>query len=213
MTRSPTEFVCALSESLRAIDGPGTAALGEELVAWLYARNDPFPPNMAEQVLALLRRKRKLGLLQRVGDALLQTGRGTPTMQRQYAQALIDQGCFTAALAVLSDLLTAVDAVRTSREEAVKEHAEAQGLIGRVHKQLYVNAAGTENPHVRQHLRHAVFAYLTAYAAAPGVNLWHGINVVALLRRAERDGIALAGIAEPHQLARNLLERVTARYD
>ncbi|SNC77630.1 Trypsin-like peptidase domain-containing protein [Hymenobacter gelipurpurascens] len=212
MTRSPIEFVCALSESLRTFDAPGTVALGEELIAWLYARPDSFPPSEAEKVLALLCSKRMFGLQQRVSDALLQTERGTLKIQLQHAQALIDQGCLTAALAVLANLLTAAG-VAGNNMEAAKEHSEAQGLIGRVHKQLYVNAAGTENPHVRQHLRQAVFAYLTAYAEAPEANLWHGINVVALLFRAERDGIGLAGIAEPHQLARNLLERVTEQYD
>jgi hypothetical protein len=138
-------------------------------------------------------------MMQEGGDALIQSEQDTPKIRRQYAQSLIDQGNLTAALAVLTDLV-----VRTAHDPG--EHAEARGLIGRVYKQLYVNAREATSERHRRHLERAVQAYLEVYHTNPRGYLWHGINVVALLLRARHEHIALNGYPNAEELARAILQ-------
>jgi hypothetical protein len=91
------------------------------------------------------------------------------------------------------------------------ENAEARGLIGRVHKQIYVNTAGHQTVHRREHLRRAIQAYLEVHAPAPVERLWHGINGVALLVRAARDMVVCEGFAEPQALASQILAAIKTK--
>ncbi|WP_158222668.1 trypsin-like peptidase domain-containing protein [Rhodopirellula sp. MGV] len=93
-----------------------------------------------------------------------------PQVKRQYIQGLIDQGELSAGLAVAEQLL--------ADPAAASEHLEIQGLIGRVHKQRFVN---TEDP---IWLDESIRSYLPVYQQLPESHLWHGINAAALLHRA-----------------------------
>ena len=88
------------------------------------------------------------------------------------------------------------------------ERIEAWGGIGRCHKQLYVQGG---SPSRREaNLRRAVDAYRQAFDSDHRL-IWHGINVVALLRRASRDRIAVADMNRADQateLAAEILERI-----
>jgi len=144
----------------------------EKLVAHLFSSSSAYPPVEAGRVLQVLRNKRWFDLMQKVGDAFIQTGRATLKVRRPYAQSLIDQGNLTAALSVLNEL--ARDAINDSGE-----NAEARGLIRRVYKQFYINANQPSVPHNRQSLELATRCYLEVYQTDPGNFLWHGINVGA----------------------------------
>ncbi len=140
-----------------------------------------------ERMMAALRGKRMFKAMVVLGDACVQTGRVSFKIRRQYAQSLIEEGIYTGALAVLTDL------VRDSKDKANKadelEYKEAVGLTGRVYKQLYVKSANPDTPNSKQYMQKALEAYSAIYHINEKENTWHGINVVALAARAANDKI------------------------
>src|SRR5262249_34657323 len=150
-----------------------------------------------KRILGMLRSRRQLDVLAAVAEALLESGQRTAVVQRQYAQALIDLGYLTPAERMLESLIPEV-------KGKAEEH-EARGLIGRIHKQIYINHVRPRNDSLGSHLERALSEYLYAYRLAPEVNLWHGINVVALTSLARRGGLSLAGIPDPKTTAKDIL--------
>src|SRR5687768_404029 len=132
------ETVAALSTALNAYDWTRAQEICSDLIARLRIKGEPYPEQSAKKILDLLRRKRRFATMERVADAFLQNGQTAPQIVRQYAQAMIDQGNFTASHLVLKSI--ADDFWSTPAEKA-----EANGLIGRIHKQLYVNANSPSN--------------------------------------------------------------------
>jgi len=199
-----------LEEAVRLLDRPGVASLSAKLAAQLYRQDDPLPLADAKRILNELRRKRYFAQMQIVADALLQTGQTAPVVHRQYAQSLIDQGQLTAADAVLREL------VRDSMDDP-DESIEARGLLGRTRKQRYVEARRTAVQHepVAQRdaavLQEAIGIYHDAYQEAPDKCLWHGINAVACVDRASRDGIDVTAAPRAAELAQDVLARVIAK--
>jgi hypothetical protein len=174
----------------RAVDG---------LILYLQGSEEPFDPKLSKIVMQLLRRKRFFDEMVRVGDALVQQhDQVAPMVKRQYAQALIEKGELSAALAVLEGVLT------SGRADA-EEDAEVRGLIGRVHKQRYVAARVSNRAQRARTLNAAVAAYHGVYQKDKARRTWHGINVVALARRAERDGVPLTPAIDADALAREIL--------
>jgi hypothetical protein len=206
----PKKFAKQLADKLATFDKQSAANLCADLIAYLYQTNKDFPTRDAEQILQMLRNKRLFALMQQVADALIQTGRRTFKMYRLYAQSLIDQGNFTAALAVLDQLVLTTGGMPASVKDAAAENMEARGLRGRVYKQLFINAGNPDIPRNRELLRQAVDAYLKVYNAAPANHPWHGINVAALLTRGVRDGITWPGYPEPEALAGTILSQIEA---
>ena len=173
-------------------------------------RDDATPPPTRAvcRILRALRNKRYFDLMSGVADAAIQSGQTDPEVRRQYAQSLIEQGQITAALAVLALL-----ADETGSGRNPTEHAEARGLTGRAHKQAYVAAAAGADRHVRalanrRHLDQAIDAYFEVYDTDRERWLWHGINTVACVCRAARDGIAQTTFPEPRAIAAEILDRI-----
>jgi hypothetical protein len=141
-----------------------------------------------------------------VAEALFQAGHdgpGSEAIQRQYAQAFIDQGILVAAERVLEQ------AIATSG--GTSEDAELRGLMGRVHKQRYLALPSSAGDRRRDTLQQAVRWYLDAYRADPRRNSWHGINAVALLERGRRDGVLAAADRPASEIAAELVRSLTAR--
>ncbi len=197
------DTVDALVAALTTFDWHGADDLCRRLVARLTATSEPFPARPARTVLRELRRKRQFALMALVGDALIESGLGEAEVRRQYAQALIDQGQLNTAELILRGVAT--DAATPPRE-----WAEAMGLLGRVAKQRYVDARQPAQPRQQANLRSALEAYAEVYRKNPALHLWHGINVVALLLRAERDGVDVTGapLNDGRALAREILARL-----
>ncbi|WP_306747835.1 tetratricopeptide repeat-containing protein [Saccharothrix yanglingensis] len=198
MTWDRRTSVVELFRAVDALDRPRVEALCADLVEDLRVDERPYPLDQAHRVLGELRRKRYLEPLRRVADALIQAGRSDPTIRRHYAQALLDQGVLTAAVAVLERLL---EDVASSPYEAT----EARGLLGRAYKQMYVTTAPTAPERRRRFLELAVEHYRGVYDQAGLAR--HGINLVALLVRAREDGVDLPG--DPLLIARNVLAAAT----
>ncbi|MHC1560807.1 trypsin-like peptidase domain-containing protein [Actinomycetospora sp. C-140] len=145
----------------------------------LYAL--PGLPDSVGPVLQALRRGLRYTELELVADAALALGSDTPVVRRQYAQALVDRGKPAAALQIYREL---------AEDDTLSEfdHLEARGGIGRCYKELFLACS---DPVRRQHyFTRSLDAYLTTYWERPH-RTWHGINAVALLARAEREGFVL----------------------
>ncbi len=189
-----------LSGALGTSDVAAADRIGTEIVEALEdVEPDAVPADLLD-VLSLLRHHCRFGLLERVAEALLQTGAEMPTARRQYAQALIERGAVVAGLDVLSEL---VDGDGT-------EAVEAKGLQGRAYKEMFV-AGGSAAP-VRRGtwLDRAVAAYGTVYASDPDA-VWHGINTAALLLRADREGLHVEGFDDPRSAGLEIAGDVSAR--
>lgn len=197
-----TERVIAATKEF---DRPAAAGVCSELITRIQSDAEPAPVSPINRILSALRNKRYFDLMERVADAAIQSGQNDPCLRRQYAQGLIDQGSITAALNVLAVL--EMDTSDTGELRDPSENAEARGLIGRAHKQAYINAANRSH---RKHLERAVKAYFGVYASDRDRYLWHGINTVACLCRAERDGIALEGYPDPRAIAAEILKKLNA---
>ena len=196
-------FTADLNDKLNAFDKEGVNKLCDDLTAYLYHSPDKFPEKEGEKILGNLRNKRMFALMNKVGDALIQTGSESHKISRQYAQSLIDQSNLTGALAILRNIIA-----ETNTEE--RENIEANGLIGRVYKQLYINANNPENPKNIEFLKRSINSYLDVYNESPK-EIWHGINAVALLQRAEKDGINISDFKDSKIIAKSILNEIEDR--
>jgi S1-C subfamily serine protease len=193
-----------LAAAFDAHDKAAATAFTDELVDRIFQTADPYPANPAKKLLTTLRRKLCFAQMEKLADAMIQTGAGSNTVRRLYAQALLDQGHFTAALLVLDKL------VDDTEKDDPKENAEARGLLGRAYKQLYVNAATPGVARNQRWLDQAASFYYEPYKRSPESFAWHGINVVAVAHRGVRDNIPFdtPGIPLPTTLANAILQRI-----
>jgi hypothetical protein len=203
-----------LKAVLDRFDWSGAAEICDSLVRRIQEEPEVLPVDRAKKCLSLLRRKRLFRLVTQLAEALLASGQRTPLIRRQYAQALIDRGILVAPELVLQSILQ--DSQLDQGEEK-----EARGLLGRIYKQLYVNACERlsadaeaqprpdttreESRRLRDLMQRALSEYLAGYRLDPWNNYWHGINAVALLARAERDDFSTAGVPDYRALASDIL--------
>jgi hypothetical protein len=205
-----TDFLGRLTETVERFDRDGASRLANELISALN-QGETISDKGARTALQTLRRKCYFDLMERVAEALRQAGQDDVQIRRQYAQSLIDQGPDKVSKAI--DILESLVA-RTADDPA--ENAEARGLLGRVYKQLYVNAVNVDPKAAalrvsRLNLQRAVDAYHAVYVSDPKKHLWHGINTVALVARARRDGVALASPPDDLAVAREILATIEAK--
>jgi hypothetical protein len=200
------DFYQILAEKVNILDREQVEYLCKSFIARLFQDNEELPAKEGEKIMQLLRKKRMFGWMEAIGDALIQTGRGSFKIKRLYSQALIDQGRITVALSMLNALAVETQqAIPENANGAKNENSEALGLIGRIYKQLYVNANNPGNPQNQEFIRKSVESYLGVYQNDPVNHLWHGINVVALLCRAKADNVDLTGFPEYDKLAHDIL--------
>ncbi|HEY7724492.1 MAG TPA: serine protease [Anaeromyxobacteraceae bacterium] len=208
MTDTWGAFSSRLEEALSRYDRQQAAALAHELIGRVHHGEIP-PPRVAAGILGSLRKKRLLDLVEQLAETFRRAGMEEPKIRRLQAQALIDQGRVDAAVDTLQLLAAA-----TATANPV-EHAEAVGLLGRVYKQLYVNAANADpsaarSPVVQRYLRRSLREYQSVYRADP-THLWHGINAVAVACRGEADGVSFEEPFDPRKAAREILRGLEAR--
>jgi V8-like Glu-specific endopeptidase len=190
----PRQFRAAAS----TFDWPALAQLAAEYATHLYAV--PTLPDSVGPVLLVLRQSRRYEALELVADAALAHGPDAPTVRQHYAQALVDGGHLAVALRLYSELAADETAPRGDR-------MEARGGIARCYKEMFL--ACTEPDRRRRFLSRSLEVYLAAYMDDTDVYTWHGINAVALLARAARDGIQLpSGSPQAAALAHDILRTV-----
>jgi V8-like Glu-specific endopeptidase len=192
---SPQNWPRQLRVAASTFDWPAVAQLAAEYAALLYAV--PELPGNVGQVLLVLRQSRRYEELKLVADAALANGPDAPAVRRHYAQALVDSGNPAVALRFYTELAADETAPRAER-------AEARGGIGRCYKEMFL--ACTEPDRRRRFLSRSLEVYLAAYLEDTETYTWPGINAVALLARAARDGIQLpAGSPTAAELADDIL--------
>lgn len=204
----PKGFTKELEQAVRIFDQKQAGELCNKLVVHLRSRSKPYPFAESKKILGTLRRKRYFGLMMKVADVLIQTGQDEPNIRRQYAQALLDQGYISAALDVLQILEQ-----HCLKKQDEAELAETRGLIGRARKQIYMDASTGKRPGatLRQNLVQAVSAYDGVYAKRKK-HIWHGINMVALLKRAKRDKLSIAkALPKSTAIAKDILKRISSK--
>ena len=156
-----------------------------------------FSDDQAKKTLNLIRRKRLFPELEKTAGLFVGSGKQAPVLRRQWAQALLDQNRISQGLAFLKALLPLV-------EKDPKEGPEVRGLLGRAYKQRFVNEA------IAADLPRAILAYREDWNGDPERNRWHGINLVALLERAQREGIDTGVDDDSDAIARRILDDIEA---
>lgn len=166
---APQDVDARLSEQARALTQALAGAADEALCAQVVP------------VLLQLRSRRDWAGMCALAEALLRVDPDPPTVWRLYAQALIEDGALVPAAALLRPLAARLDARHP-------EFGEAWGLLGRVHKQRFADMAPALKALRRQALGDAMAAYAVPYRIDPALHTWHGVNLLATVARARREG-------------------------
>ena len=199
--RSLPVFIKQLREVAKQSDSQLALAACQDVVEYARTTGQVPDPAATWELLELLRGSRHFEALSVLADALIRMGREELIVSRQYAQGLIDQGLLIAAREVLGGV------IRRAADDP-SEHAEARGLLGRVNKQIYVDARGRPSDLARRALRQAIACYREVYDEDPQKHLWHGVNLLALMHRARADGITVKGLPDSGILAGAIVEAV-----
>jgi hypothetical protein len=153
----------------------------QELIAQLAHRPTAEILLEARTLALTLRNLRAFKLLCALAEAICRSDAGDARTRRLYAQALIETGCVVPAIHMLEYLIATLP-------KQHEEVAEACGLLGRANKQIFFDAADSGSSAARSALAAAVHAYLKPYKADPHRHTWHGVNLLALISRARREG-------------------------
>ena len=156
----------------------------------------------AKALVEELRNARDYDRMGRLAEAVSRHDPKDPKNRRLYAQYLIDTGMATAAVDLLQPL-----ARRLPKDHP--EFAEATGLLGRAHKQIFFDAGDKTGPGARAALKDAIAAYRKPFEDSPS-NTWHGVNLVALLTRARRLGLRNAPDLQPKEVAQEVVAALEA---
>jgi len=169
----------------KVIQKPDAIALekiSENVINANRASKTAFTKSDANIILDDLRTSRRFDLMQRVADSFIQSGQQDFKVRRQYAQSLLDQGILTAGIESLKKLS------RDAKSKNRNEYTDAQGLLGRAYKQIYVDAINIKDGRVADALNKSIKHYHQIYNNNPKM-LWHGINAASLLTRANNDKV------------------------
>jgi V8-like Glu-specific endopeptidase len=129
-------------------------------------------------VLDVLRTNLRYEDLELVADAALAHDLAGSAVRRLYAQALVDGHNPALALLVYQGLVK-------DRSAAPDDRIDARGGVGRCYKELFL--AGTDQHRRREHLEASIRWYLRTFEKYG--KTYPGIDAVALLARAAREGI------------------------
>ncbi|MBB6091188.1 hypothetical protein HNQ60_000034 [Povalibacter uvarum] len=154
---------------------------GSRVLASLRSPGDAVSFATARDLVLRLMSARDYEFASLLLEAIARRDPQDATTRRRYAQCLIETGRVMAAIDILSSLVH-----RLSPDHP--ESLEVPGLQGRAHKQIFLDAADPTSEVAQEGLRHAIAAYAVAYARSPE-HVWHGVNLVALLDRAQRLGV------------------------
>ena len=135
----------------------------------------------ASTLLLELRNEREWASLRGLAEALLRVEPEQFDARRLYAQALIEDGELMPAIGLLAPMAANLPVSHA-------EYGEAWGLLGRAHKQQFADLAGAAASLRHQALADAIAAYEVPYRADPIRHTWHGVNLVAMVARARREG-------------------------
>jgi len=193
-------LVAELRSASRDYDEDAAETACKQLVNVVRTAPESLEDSDAKAALGALRRMRAFELMERLGDGFLAAGVKAPSVERLHAQAVIEGGRLDAAKAILAAMVE-------SEPLDSKEGREARGLLGRTFKQMYIEMGDPTAPGAKEALADAIAAYHEVYTADP-TETWHGINVVALVKRAERDGVEIESAPNADEMAAAILKHI-----
>jgi hypothetical protein len=191
-----------LAEALNSFDWSGAAAVVTKVIARMRTEADPLSMGAINRMLRQLRRKRQFAPIQQLTDEITAQGRVTREVRRHYVQALIDENRLTQAEKELNLL-------KENTQAKPSDDAEVEGLFGRIYKQRYLDGVQAGLPD-RAVLQQSLKTYWDSYIQNRDDNYWQGINAVALLARAARDGQPFPGYPAVPELATQILSAIEA---
>lgn len=172
----------------------------EALFAELIGAPAAMPEQAANRLVGALRSARSFDWLAKIADRLISTGSDYVVVRRMLAQALIDLGQLNTAV----DGLTAL----SRRQLAARDRDQVEGLLGRAHKQIYVNHVRSASDAYAHGARYAEFLRraIDHYASQldfrhPENKTWLAINLIALLHLARADGVEIDSPADADAMA------------
>jgi V8-like Glu-specific endopeptidase len=166
-------------------------------------------PETITRLLKALRRAKRFEDLSRTADRFAtRDPQQLGLVSNWYAQGLIDSGRLVAAIEVLR-------AATERGGQTEKDAVDADGILGRAHKQIYVNFVRSPQEALdlsgtlSEQLRLAMQSYGKRYDPTRAVQTYyHGINYIALLKRAERDRVRLDSDQDANKLALGMIEQL-----
>jgi hypothetical protein len=202
-TNDKIDLIEELSIALKDFNWEMSESITGHLITGLDQGRFVLTSNEIKNVFKILRRKRRYREITRLGEAVFWTSEGVnPSVRRHYAQALIDQGMLEPGRLMAESILTETVGVPPS------ELAEAAGLIGRIYKQAWIDHGPVAAEAAHASFERAFAAYFEPYKQDPVEKYWHGINCVAILKKAERDGLSLVGKPDPGEIAGQIIQAV-----
>lgn len=167
-----------------------------ELTQRLLAGDEEAVPAAAECV-ERLRSDKEFDLLEDLASALRKHRDLDGRVSKYLAQALIERGKTDIAVDVL-------DAVVSRLPEGTAERLDAMAMRGRAWKQQFFDAPDSSSQIAQAAFRKAVAAYGEAFIASNGTEAFPGVNLIALLAYAERNGIVTDHDGDYREIAKSL---------
>jgi DNA/RNA endonuclease G (NUC1)/V8-like Glu-specific endopeptidase len=199
-----SEIIEKLNSAIQKLEREQVGELCRLIAAESVKSSAFLTTKQAEMVLGLLRRKRYFSEMRRLVEAFLRASLESAKLRCLYIQALVDSGELTAAMTIAEVWDEKLAPQGRAAEADLFEWSEIRGLIGRIHKQRFVECGR------REWLQKAIEAYAAVYRTNPGKWIFQGINLVALLARAVRDRVAIDPRLDYRAIARDILQVVNA---
>lgn len=184
------------------------AAAMADIEAALAAGSNECTVERIQRTCKSLNSARQFGLTRQLALTWRELRGFDSTIVKHEAQALINLAALDQAAALLKSAIDTASQPGSSAQARV-ELPKYQGLEARVFKQRFVNEGSLDL------LEQAFIRYLVQFRNPRRPSYWHGINAVALLARAEREGHLMpsneiAGAATSESLAREVLAQLDA---
>lgn len=184
MSNKIDETVQDLNVALQTGNREAVEILGKDIINRIREEDELPDINTSLELMNNLRNRRYFSQLRDVGDALVQSNETNSTVKRLFAQGLIDSGNLIPPKFILGELIQSLDS-------SDPEFAEAKGLMGRMHKQIFVSQNNSSSALARSNLNDSINIYDELFQENPIENTWHGINTVALMARADKEKIEI----------------------
>jgi MinD-like ATPase involved in chromosome partitioning or flagellar assembly len=184
----------------------GTSELtldADALTALLKTEGRTDALDAARKLIPTLRRDRDFVALLKVAGAIHEHDPDDHRTALHYARALVETGDLTAAQKLLAPL------VRQPRRKS--EFSEAIGLLGRAYKEQFMASRSKRTTAARKALSHAVAAYRAGYERDRHRNVFHGVNLVALLAAARRHRLKTGTSLREKPIARQIVADLEKR--
>lgn len=204
MTNQNT-FIKSLTQALDDGDERATDDAVSKVLNCVAENDESFGETEVQKVNQLLRNHQQHEYMIAYGEMLGSEGRNTFDTDKHYAQALIDTGTPQSALT----LLNAMKRDSETRNNS-DDFAEVSGLIGRIHKDLFLTHLESNLSAAQRHLHRSFIAYNNPWVRSPKTSVWHGVNLLALSSNAAANGFSVPDEVSPDNIADSIIGTISS---